>query len=315
MHLRALLDEGYSVRAAARRIGVPRSTVRAWIARDWLDVDVAELRARTRPRSRTDVMLDAYTPLVARWLMEYPRGATAQLLVLAREAGYTGSDRQLRALTARVRTSLEQPIRVSVAPPRSLPGRRALVELAIVGPAERRSVLLGAVLPYSGLLWAQVIARVAPSDIAMGLATCFAAWGGTPRELVFDLPCAAPLARDGGRADDREGYAGVRALLSHHDISLRHADRLYPTGAGAVERFFRTLRDAWPDDDARFGVADPNASLTHLTTAANARVRADTRRSAAEEFERAERPALRPLPAAGQGTPDTRRRRPSPPAE
>ena len=81
MLLRHLLDvEGRSQSAAAREVGVNRSTLRRWIRAGLLDTELDEIRTRYGPRPAVRTRLDPVKPLLAERLEEFPALTARRLL-------------------------------------------------------------------------------------------------------------------------------------------------------------------------------------------------------------------------------------------
>ena len=86
--LRHLLAEsGGSRTAAARHVGVGRSTLYRWIATGLLDEPIETIQARYRPRPRVASKLEPYKPLIQARLAEFPALQATRLFAECRAAG------------------------------------------------------------------------------------------------------------------------------------------------------------------------------------------------------------------------------------
>src|SRR5579862_5894792 len=83
--------EGRSQSAAAREVGVNRSTLQRWIRAGLLDTELDDIKSRYGPRPLVPTKLDPFKPLVEARIAEFPLLTAQRLLRECRAAGYTGS--------------------------------------------------------------------------------------------------------------------------------------------------------------------------------------------------------------------------------
>jgi transposase len=154
------------------------------------------------------------------------------------------------------------------------------------------------VLGHSRLHWVQFYPRQDLRTLIHGLETCFAAWGGVPRELLFDQ-MRAVLTRD----DRLSGGSLVRNLeltrfARHYGFRVRVCRPYRAKTKGKVERPIRYLRDSFLYGRTFLSDADLNAQVLHwLATVANVRTHATTKWVPAERFATIEQPMLQAIPA------------------
>jgi transposase len=178
------------------------------------------------------------------------------------------------------------------------PGHQAQVDFAHCQlPWGRRFALL-VVLGYSRLLWVRFYPRQDLPTLQLGLAECFTAWGGVPRELLFDQ-MKSVLTRD-----DRLAGGGLLTNLecqrfaAHYGFRLRVCRPYRARTKGKVERPIRYLRESFLYGRTFLSDADLNAQVAHwLATVANPRVHGTTGAVPALRFATEEQPVLQPLPA------------------
>ncbi|MBM4231290.1 MAG: IS21 family transposase [Gammaproteobacteria bacterium] len=295
MLLRHYLEQGTSKSALARRLGVHRDTIYRWIRDGELDRDIDGEAVRYGPRRPVATKLDAYRPIVEARLAAYPRLSAVRLLEEIRAAGYTGGYSQLKAAVRQLRP---------VPPPEAVvrfetsAGHQAQVDFAeFQFPWGKRYALL-VVLGYSRLLWCRFGPRQDMRTLLTGLEDAFLAFGGVPRELLFDQ-MKAVITRD----LRLHGGALVHNLeflrFAHHWGFAPRACRPYRAQTkGKVERPVRYLREHLVYGRTFLNDADLGQQCADwLGRVANARCHATTQERPRERFDRDERAALQPLPS------------------
>lgn len=294
MLLQKLLEEAGGDRAeAARRAGVGRTTMYRWITAGLLDQPIEAIRARYGPRPPVPTKLDPFKAIIEERLKDFPRLSGTRLLDECRAAGYTGGVTQLRDYLRQRRPSPEPAIRFETDP-----GHQAQVDFAHCRLPWGVRYALVVVLGHSRLLWVQFYPRQDLRTLLHGLETCFATWGGVPRELLFDQ-MRSVITRDerltgGGLVHNLE----LSRFAQHYGFRIRVCKPYRAKTKGKVERPIRYLRDNLLYGRHFLGDADLNAqTLTWLATVANVREHATTKWIPAERFAAVEQPALRPLPA------------------
>ncbi len=295
MLLRHYLEQGTSKSALARRLGVHRDTIHRWIRDGALDRDLDKEPVRYGPRRPVATKLAAYTAIVEARLAAYPQLSAVRLLDEIRAAGYTGGYTQLKAFVQRVRPT---PAPAPVVRFETPPGHQAQVDFAeFQFPWGKRYALL-VVLGYSRLLWCRFGVRQDMRTLLSGLEEAFLAFGGVPRELLFDQ-MRAVITRD----LRLHGGALVHNLeflrFAHHWGFTPRACRPYRAQTkGKVERPVRYLRENLVYGRAFLNDADlAQQCADWLARVANARRHATTQERPSERFARDERARLQPLPA------------------
>jgi transposase len=296
MLLRQLVEvEGRSLSEAAREVGVHRATLHRWIDAGLLDLELDEIKARYGPRPRVPTKLEMVKPLIQARLAEFPLLSARRLLAECRAAGYTGGYTQLcdYVRPVRPRPPVDPVVRFETPP-----GHQAQVDFAHCRLPWGTRFALVVVLGYSRLLWVRFYPRQDLRTLVYGLETCFTAWGGVPRELLFDQ-MRAVLTRD-----DRLAGGGLTHNLEllrfarHCGFKPRVCRPYRAKTKGKVERPIRYLRESFLYGRTFLSDADLNAGVEHwLLTTANPRVHATTQVAPLVRFETEERLVLQPLPA------------------
>ena len=293
--LRHLLEQDVSLSAAARQLGVHRTTVHRWIDAGLLDTDTDRIQARYTPRPQVPTKLDPFKPLLAERLRDFPELTAVRLLAEVQAAGYRGGYSQLRDYVRLLRPA---PVPEPVVRFETPPGQQAQVDFAHCRLPWGVRYALVVVLGASRLLWVQFYPRQDLRTLITGLETCFGTWGGVPRELLFDQ-MRSVLTRD-----DRLAGGGLLHNLEflrfcrHYDTKIRVCRPYRAKTKGKVERPIRYLRESFLYGRTFLGDADLNAQAAHwLATVANARVHGTTKAVPAERFATEEQATLQALPA------------------
>ena len=191
MLLRHYLQRGVSKAALARRFGVSRRTIHAWVETGQLDRDLASGGARYAPRPAVPHKLAPYTGIIEARLEEFPGLSAKRLFDEVRAAGYPGGYSRVRdyVRAVRPREPVEAVVRFETPP-----GRQGQVDFATFTlPWGRRHALV-VVLSHSRLLWLRFYRRQTMAVLTEGLERAFARFGGVPKELLFDQMRAVVLS-------------------------------------------------------------------------------------------------------------------------
>ena len=288
--VRHYLEQGLSKAAIAERVGVSRRTVYYWLARGAVTPEAGSVRYPPRP-----TQLDPYHALIRERLDTYPELTAVRLFDEARAAGYAGSLTQLKVFVRRIRPRppVEPVVRFETPP-----GHQAQVDFARFAFPWGVRYGLFVVLGHSRLLWLQFVARQTMRVLMQGLEQAFHAFGGVPRELLFDQLKAVILEDQrpaGGRVLENPEFLRFAA---HWGFRIQSCRPYRAQTKGKVERPVRYVRQSFVYGRAFAGDADLNAqALAWLAHTANVRLHRTTRERPVDRFARDERAALRPLAA------------------
>lgn len=211
--------------------------------------------SRLRPR-----MLDAYRPFIDETLQRYPRLGATRLYDMLRDRGYRGSVRTLRAHVADVRP---RPRREVYLRTETMPGEQAQVDWAFVGKlpfpgGERALWLFVMVLAHSRALWAEFVLDLSVYSLCRSLVRASTAFGGAPRQWLFDNPKTVVLERVGTAVRFHPTLLG---LCSAMRVEPRLCAVARPEHKGKVERAIRYLRDRFLAGRTIGSVDDGNRAL------------------------------------------------------
>jgi transposase len=293
--LRHLLEQGQTIAAAARQLGVHRATVHRWIDAGLLDTDVDQIRAQYAPRPAVPQLLDPFKAVIATRLDEFPALSAQRLFAEVRAAGYTGGYTRLRDYVRSIRPVIPAEELVRFETP---PGQQAQVDFAHCRLPWGVRYALVVVLGFSRLLWVRFYPRQDLRTLLHGLEACLHTWGGAPQEWLFDQ-MKSVLTRDdrlagGGLVHNAE----LLRFCRHYGITPRVCRPYRAKTKGKVERPIRYLRESFLYGRTFVSDADLNAQVEHwLATVANCRVHGTTKAVPAERFVTDEQSTLQPLPA------------------
>ena len=295
MLLRHYLEHGTTKSALARQLGVSRDTIHRWIRDGDLDRDLDATPVEYGPRRPIPTKLDRYRAILETRLAAYPALSAVRLLEEIRAAGYTGGYSQLTTLVRQLRPAPSPEAVVRFETPA---GHQAQVDFAeFQFPWGKRYALL-VVLGYSRLLWCRFGLRQDMRTLLTGLEDAFLAFGGVPRELLFDQ-MKAVITRDlrlhGGTLVHNLEFL----RFAHHWGFAPRACRPYRAQTkGKVERPVRYVRENLVYGRTFLNDADlAQQCADWLARVANARRHATTQERPRERFERDERALLQPLPS------------------
>lgn len=291
--LREYLDQGLSKAELAERLGISRSTIYHWIRTGQLDRDLDDERVRYAPRPPVTCKIDPYRGVIQSRLDEFPKLSAVRLYEEIRQSGYTGGYTQVKEFVRSVRAQPHvEPIQRFETPP----GHQAQVDFAQFRlPWGTRYALL-VVLGYSRLLWLRFFERQTMEVLFAGLEEAFGAFGGVPREILFDQMRAVISAdhrfEGGGLVTNPEF-----ARFAHHWRFRPRACRPYRAQTkGKVERPIRYVRDRFFYGRDFANDADLNDQVgIWLEQTANVRCHATLKQRPIDRFEWDERAVLQPL--------------------
>lgn len=271
--LKHYLESGLSKTAIARRLGVRRRAIYHWITTGQLDRELSGTSAARR-RAARGTKLERYQPLIQERLATYPALSAVRLFDECRAAGYAGGYSQLKAYVAGIRPRPEPEPVVRFETP---PGHQAQFDFAEIRlPWGRRFALL-VVLGYSRVLDVAFVARQTALTVMVGLERAVAAFGGVPREILFDQ-MKSVIVEDhrptGGRLLENPEFLRFAA---HWGFRIRACRPFRAKTKGKVERPVGYLRGNFLYGRTFLGDADLADQCARWLVRANQRVHGTTR--------------------------------------
>jgi transposase len=281
---RLFFAEHWRIGTIATELGVHHDTVRHAIESDRF-VPVGRPKGPSR--------LDPYKALVLETLEQHPRLRATRLYEMLRARGFSGSPQQVRRFvkTIRPRGAREAFFRLE-----TLPGEQAQVDWASfgtirVGRAERRLSCFVMVLSFSRGLFARFALDQTLEAFLRGHVLAFEAFGGAPRQILYDNLKSVVLERDGQLV---RYHPRILEMAGHYHFAPQPCAPYRGNEKGKVERAIHYLRYSF-FQARRFGDVDElNAQLAMwLKEVAMTRLR-DGR--PIRDILLEERPRLVPLP-------------------
>lgn len=295
LEIRILHRHGKGVRAIARETGLSRNTVRRYLR------DEAAVRYRPRPSRATK--LDPFKDyLVRRVAAAAPARLPATVLIgELRERGYAGGITMLKVFLAAL-----QPVPPAAPVQRfeTAPGQQMQVDWAVIRRGADRLSVFVATLGWSRAAYVEFVADERLETLIAAHENAFLAFGGVPREVLYDNMRTVVLARDGYGPGRHRFQPGFLDFARHCGFRPRLCQPYRAQTKGKVERFIRYLRGSFyvplatrlAQDGLVVDREAANVAVGRwLREVANARLHATTGAVPAARLE-AERAQFQPVP-------------------
>jgi transposase len=296
MEIGVLAKHGKGVREIARALGCSRNTVRRYLREP--------AAARYRPRPARATKLDAHRDYIAERLRSaLPEVIPAKVLLgEIRERGYCGGYTMVKAYVASLRS-------VAVAEPvvrfETAPGQQMQVDWATIRRGANRLSLFVATLGWSRAAYIEFVEDERVETLIACHEHAFLAFGGVPRDVLFDNMKTVVLERDAYGDGKHRFNPALFDFAKHAGFRPRLCSPYRAQTKGKVERFIRYVRGSfWVPlaSRLRHEGLEVDRELANvavgrwLREVANARVHATTGEVPHERLE-IERTKLSPLPA------------------
>ena len=187
MEIRILAKHAKGVREIAREVGCSRNTVRRYLREP-----AAERYATRLPRP---TKLDAYREYIAMRVRAAQPEVIPAIVLLSeiREQGYRGGYTMVKAYVASLK-----PVEVPEAVVRfeTAPGQQMQVDWATIRRGENRLSLFVAKLGWSRAAYVEFVEDERVETLIACHEHAFLAFGGVPREVLFDNMKTVVVARD-----------------------------------------------------------------------------------------------------------------------
>jgi transposase len=247
------------------------------------------------PRTHVPV-LSMYHAFIDETLERYPKLVATRVYDMIRERGYEGSIRTLRYYIRRNRPA---PKGVAVLRLESLPGEQAQVDWAHVGeiavPGGKRPLwAFVMVLSHSRASFAELVLSLDIHSLRRSLVRAATAFGGLPRQWLFDNAKTVVIERNGDVIRFNEELLELAGQLH---VQPRVCAPYRPQEKGGVERAIRFFKDRFFAARTFHSVEHGNSQLAlFIETVANARQHPRWPDKTIAQFFEAEKPRLLALP-------------------
>jgi transposase len=227
--------EKWPIGTVARHVGVHHSVVRRVLGEEGYVVAVK------RPRP---MKTDPYMDFIRETLEAYPKLCASRLFHMLKERGFDGSESRLRHVIATVRP---KPRHEAFLRLRTLPGEQGQVDWGHfgklrVGKALRALLAFVIVLAWSRQIFVRFFLSARMPTFLRGHVDAFHAFGGVPREMLYDNLKSAVLER---RGDAIRFNPRFLELASHYRFRPRACAPRRGNEKGGVERAIRYLRSSF----------------------------------------------------------------------
>jgi transposase len=289
--IRDLRSLGWGAKRIAGETGVARGTVRRYLRGG------ATAEVHRRPAART---LDDAARDLATELLDGP--AQGNAVVVRRILGERGIPVPLRTLQRALMPHRQARRAAEVATVRfeTEPGQQMQIDFGekqvSIGGVLVRVYLFVAVLGYSRRLYTRASLSQRQDDWREGLAGAFRHFGGVPRALLLDNAGALVVGRDRA-ADKARLHPAFEAFCRDWDVEAKVCRPYRARTKGKTEAGVGYVKRNGLAGIAFASFAELEAHLARWMVEADDRVHGTTRERPRDRFERAERTALRPLPA------------------
>lgn len=281
--------EGYSIRKAARRLGVDPKTVTNALGQ-------AAFQGSKPRLARRGSILDPFRAVVKTLAADDELSATQIHERLTRQHGFKGDVTLVRRLIRTLRLeSSEAFLKLSF-----LPGECAQVDWGhygqiTIGKTRRRVSAFVMVLAHSRLMYVELTLSERMDAFLEAHVRALHYFGGSPARLLYDNCKTVVLER---LAAEKRFHPRLLEFADHYNFQVRACPPRRPWHKGRVESGIGYLWKSFRR--GRAPVVDLEREQHDLALwrdeTANVRLHATTRRTPRELFEAAERAALRPLP-------------------
>jgi transposase len=284
---RLFFAEHWRVGTIATELGLHHDTVERAIGTEHFAL---------KPKTIRPSILDPYKGLITQTLEEHPRLRATRLLEMVKARGYPGGIAVLRRFVRKIRPRrAEAFFRLQ-----TLPGEQAQVDWGsfgkvTVGHARRSLSCFVMVLSYSRAIFARFYYDQALESFLSGHVAAFEAFGGVPRQLLYDNLKSVVLERVG---DHVRYHPQLLELAGHYHFAPQPCAPYRGNEKGKVERTIQYIRSSFYAARDYQDIDDLNAQLQQwIETVAHLRkVPADPDRRLVLDALDQERDRLLPLP-------------------
>ena len=295
MILKHYLASGLSKPAIAAQLGSSRGPVYHLLRTGQLErgLDAAATERTRRPLGVATMA--AATPLIEARLATYPALSAVRLFAECRVAFYTRGYSQWTALVRRLRPT---PLPVPAVRFETAPGEQAQFDFSTVKMPWGVPYALVMVLAYSRLLYVEFVLRQTVLSVLLGMERAFAAFGGVPQHVLFDLMKSVTV--DDQRPDGGRLFANTEFLrfAAHWSFGIRACPPYRAQTKGRVERPIHYRRDSFLCGRTFLGDGDLADRCTRwVRDVANVRRHGTLHERPVDRWATTERATLQPLAA------------------
>jgi transposase len=236
LEIRVLHRHGKGIREIARETGVSRNTVRRYLRH--------EEAVRYKARPVRAAKLDPFKSYVIERLRAAAPGwiPGSVLLMELRERGYGGGYTMLKLFMASLKpeTAAEPVIRFETGL-----GEQMQVDWAVIRRGDNRLSVFVATLGWSRAAYVEFVTDERVETLIEAHENAFFAFGGVPREVLYDNMRTVVLERHGYGHGRHRFHPGFLDFARHCSFRPRLCAPYRAQTKGKVERFIRYLRQSF----------------------------------------------------------------------
>ena len=279
--------EGLSYRKIARKLGCSPRTVKKY-------VEHPELINQPRKSVPRPSLLDAYRDQIAHWLAQDPECRATVIYERLGRQGFTGGYEIVKRAARPLRQEHQRQAYIRF---ETEPGAQAQVDFGEfqVEQADgsvRKYYLFAMILGYSRMLYCELLDRCDLVSFLDAHQRAFAAFGGVPREILYDRMRNVFVRRLAGKTQFTQSLVD---LSVHYGFTPRVAPAYAPWVKGKIERPMDFIREGFWRGYVFTDLNTANRDLTEWLCVKSERVHGTTHERVDERFAR-EQPCLQPLP-------------------
>jgi transposase len=236
LEIRVLHRHGKGIREIARETGVSRNTVRRYLRHQ----EAVRYKARPVRAAKLD-RFKSY--VIARLCAASPEWIPASVLLMElRELGYAGGYTMLKMFMASLKpkAAAEPVIRFETGP-----GEQMQVDWAVIRRGEKRLSVFVATLGWSRAAYVEFVTDERVETLIEAHENAFFAFGGVPREVLYDNMRTVVLERHGYGRGRHRFHPGFLDFARHCGFRPRLCAPYRAQTKGKVERFIRYLRHSF----------------------------------------------------------------------
>lgn len=195
------------------------------------------------PHQRRPRLTDPYREFIREILEKHPTLRATRIHQMIAQRGYRGGVVPVRRLVRELRPRVQEAfLRL-----RAFPGEEGQVDWAHfgqvrIGAAQRRLSCLVMTLSYSRAIAAEFFFEQTLESLLAGHVRAFAAWGGSPRRLLYDNMKSVVADRYGEAV---RFHPRLLELAAHYRFAPRVCAPARANQKGRVERAIRYLRESY----------------------------------------------------------------------
>lgn len=269
MDTRQLHEQGLSIRAISRRLGINRKTVRKTLKQD---------RPPGRQKRRKPSQLDPFKPYIESRLRDYPELTAKRILEEIRDQGFAGGYTIVKDFVVAIRPQKDP---IAVLRFETPPGHQGQVDwgefgTVILDGIEHKLYLFSMILGYSRARYIEFTLDITTPTLLQCHLNAFRFFGGYPKEILYDNMKQVVLEYNSDY-DKIRWNPSFLAFANHFGFTPRTCRPYRAQTKGKVERLIRFVRTDFFYGRAFTGLQDINSQSRNWYIKVNDEPHSETR--------------------------------------